>query len=123
MAGAVPDHWTELLSPEQLEAHYQVLDLANRHIAHRVDEREHMNVAALLTPPPMPRAVAGIAVLAVTLSEPQPDLVTRLGQCCIILLKILKDQSEKLGDAFMEHVNSQDLDSLYDGTSGDTDSS
>ena len=118
----VPDHWKELLSPEQLEAHDQVLDIANRHIAHRVDKREHMNVAALLTPPPMPRAIAGIAVLSVTRSVPQPDLVVRLGQLCTILLKILHDRFERLGDAFREHVKSQDLDSLYETASGTSDS-
>jgi hypothetical protein len=110
----VPDHWKELLNPQQLEAHEEVLQLANQHIAHRVDEREHMTVSAILTPPPMPRAIAGFAVLSLDRSEPQHDLVERLGQLCTILIKILSDRSEQLFDAFKERVKSRDIDSLYE---------
>jgi hypothetical protein len=109
----VPDHWTDLLNPEQLEAHNQLLHLADKHVAHQTGEREHMRVAAMLTPPPMPRALAGITVFSIERSPPQDDLVIRLGQLCTILVKILKDRSEELGDAFMEHVKAQELDDLY----------
>jgi hypothetical protein len=115
----VPDHWTELLNPEQLEAHDELLRLADKHIAHQTGEREHMRVAAMLTPPPMPRAVAGMTVLSIDLSHPQDDLVIRLGQLCTILLKILNDRSEELGHAFTEQVNSQELDSLYENAQRD----
>lgn len=115
----VPEHWKELLSPEQLEAHTQVLDLANRHIAHRASDREHMKVSAMLFPPPMPRAVAGIIVLSLDLAQPVPDLVERLGQLCTILLKILNDRSEELGNIFRKHVESQDLDNLYENAEAD----
>jgi hypothetical protein len=109
----VPDHWKQLLNPQQLEAHDELLRLADKHVAHQTGEREHMRAAAMLTPPPMPRAIAGITVLSIDRSHPQDDLVTRLGQLCTILLKILNDRSKELGDAFTEHVKTQELDSLY----------
>lgn len=110
----VPDHWKKLLNAEQLAAHDELLHLADKHIAHQAGEREHMRVAAMLTPPPMPRAMVGITVLSVVLSLPQDDLVTRLGQLCTILLKILGDRSNELGDIFMGRVKTEELDGLYE---------
>ena len=54
------ENFTAALTPEQLEAHNQVLETADKHIAHRVGELEQVRVTALLNPPPLPRAVVGV---------------------------------------------------------------
>jgi hypothetical protein len=115
----LPDHWTDLLNPEQLEAHEEIWQLANRHVAHRVDERQHMAVSVMLAPPPLPRAIVGRTVLSVDLVEPVPDLVQRLHELCEILIKILSDRSGEVDKAFAEGVRSKDLDSLYDRAHGE----
>jgi hypothetical protein len=38
----VPDHWKQLLNPQQLEAHDELLRLADKHVAHHTGEREHI---------------------------------------------------------------------------------
>jgi hypothetical protein len=98
----VPEHWKDLRPAEGLEAHEKVMKIANRHIAHRVGEHEHINVVALLTPPPMPRGLAGIAAMAMRLSGPEPVLVERLIQLCDLLLKLVRDRSKELGDRLYE---------------------
>jgi hypothetical protein len=55
----VPDKWKRLLNQAQLEAHDELLHLADKHIAHQTGAHEHVRVAAMLAPPPMPRAIAG----------------------------------------------------------------
>lgn len=53
-------------------------------------------------------------MLSINRSHPQVDLVTGLVQLCTILLKILADRSKELGDAFVEHVKTGELDDLYE---------
>jgi hypothetical protein len=113
----IPKSWFEGLKPEYKEAHKEILEIANRAIAHRIGKNEHIFVCALLAPAPLPRALCGVGVLAARIS-PSDEQVRKLGSLCQGLVKGLSDRLTVLIDEFEKHVEQQDLDDLYTPSAG-----
>ncbi len=66
----IPDSVIDGLGSAALETHDFTLGARDRHIAHRVNDDEQVEVVAFLAPPPAPRAVEGVTAWGVHLVEP-----------------------------------------------------
>lgn len=111
----IPKSWFDALQPEYKKAHKEILAVGNQHIAHQTGKHEHINVCALLMPPPMPRALAaGVAVMKMGLSSPGDERVRQLGTLCQGLIDGLDKRFKELADEFEEFVKAQNLDDLYE---------
>ncbi len=103
-----------LLSEEQRQVHEQVMDMADKHVAHRVRDYEQARVVAVLEPPPGERRVVGIGVLGVHMIGPTPEVAQHLAEICALFLDVLSAQAAANNDALTKELNaSADLDELY----------
>ena len=109
------DSFTAALTPEQLEAHNEVLETANRHVAHRVNELEQVKIFAVLNPPPLPRAVAGVGRMMIHYVGPtDPALVQRFITVCDLLLGSTIQERDRLSGEALEAIQQRaDLDQMY----------
>lgn len=107
------DGWINDLTPEQLEAHTAVLDMADKHIAHRVSDLEQVVVVALLTPPPMPREVVGVGSMVVHWAGPEVELAQRLIAVCDRIIAKAIEASNQLSQGVTNEFRKRDLDPLY----------
>ncbi len=110
----IPKSWFESLKPEYKEAHEEILAVANQQIAHHTGKNEHYIVAALLMPPPLPRALAGVGVMNLGVASLGDERVRQLGSLCNGLIDGLEKRFGELGDEFEKFVKEQNLDDLYD---------
>ncbi|WP_336819508.1 hypothetical protein [Gordonia sp. MMO-8] len=110
----IPEGWYESLNPEYKEAHDEILEIANRQIAHHTGKGDHFNVLAFLAPPPFPRSIAGTAVLNASLVAPLDETLQQLGTLCQGLIDGLEARFKEVSSSFDEYLASQDLDTLYD---------
>ena len=110
----VPDDWTKSLNQDQLDAHEQVLTIANKHVAHRVGDHEVAGVRALLMPPPEPREVVGIVSALGHVSEPVNHLPEPFIQVCDVLIEKISGMRNELANTTLERLRQQDVDRLYD---------
>ncbi|CAJ1501017.1 hypothetical protein [[Mycobacterium] burgundiense] len=109
----VPDNWLNLLSPEQREAHAEILEVASRQVAHQTGHAEHVRVIALLSPPPMPRDVMGLLKFTVKRTGPTADRIQKVVELCDVLLLILSEQEQKLGEQLIGAIKAKGLDEVY----------
>lgn len=108
------DGWTSALTPDQLAAHESVLDMADKHIAHRVSDLEQVVVAALLTPPPMPREVVGVGTMVVHWAGPEAELAQQLITVCDLLLASAKGESDRLCQGATNELRTRDVGPMYE---------
>lgn len=86
--------WTNSLTLEQLQAHNDVLDSANQHIAHRVNDLEQVRVMALLNPPPLQQGIAGVGYFMLHMVGPEQAVAERLIAVCDVLLSAAEQGSK-----------------------------
>jgi hypothetical protein len=102
------------LTHDHLAAHDSVLDTAYRHVAHRVNELELVQVSAVLNPPPLPRAVAGVSTLIAHYGGPiEPELVERFIAVCDVLLAGTNQEHERVTQQALTFLQQGDLDEMY----------
>jgi hypothetical protein len=106
--------WTNALSPEQLETHSAVLDMANQHIAHRVNDLEQVKVVAMLAPPPLPQSIAGVGALMIHLVGPEVVVAERLITVCDLLLANAEQENRRLSDLATQGLLQQGIGQLYE---------
>jgi hypothetical protein len=107
------DNFTAALTPEQLEAHNNVLETANRHVAHRVNELEQVLISALLNPPPLPRAIATIGSMIIHYSGPTVELAERFITVCDVLLVGTHQEQGRVTQHALTLLQQRDLDETY----------
>lgn len=109
----IPDEWLESLKPEFKEAHEEILEIANRQVAHHTGKLDHFRVTAFLAPPPHPRAVVGTGVLHASFVGPLEDRLRQLATLCQSLIDMLQARLDELNAVFKDQVAADDLDALY----------
>ncbi|GAA4642049.1 hypothetical protein GCM10023197_05310 [Gordonia humi] len=114
----ITEGWYQSLTPEYKEAHDDLLEIANRQIAHHTGKHDQYKILAFLTPPPMPRAVVGTGVLSASLAAPTEERLRQLGELCQSLIVGLEDRFKVVSAEFDEHLASRDLDDLYRAANG-----
>ncbi|WP_131809307.1 hypothetical protein [Mycobacteroides immunogenum] len=110
----IPQSWFDALKPEGRVAHDEILEIANKQIAHHTGKHENYNVVALLMPPPNPRALAGVGVISMGLAVPGNERIQHLGELCQSLINGIDRRIEDLTNEFESFVKAQNLDDLYD---------
>ena len=102
------------LTPEQREAHSLTLRLANKHIAHRVEDTEDVRVAAMLAPPPAPPELVALGLLHGRMLGPLPQVAVHLADVARALAQSLEAQVGERRHQLLDHlVTTVDLDELY----------
>lgn len=109
----VNDNWTDNLTPEQLDAHNSVLDMANRHIAHRVNDLEQVKIFALLASPPAQPGIVGVGPMILSMVGPEVTLPQRLVSVCDLLIAATEREIDKLSQVLLDFMREQDLDPMY----------
>jgi len=108
------DNFTAALTSEQLAVHNSVLETANRHVAHRVNELEQVIISALLNPPPLPRAISNIATMMLHYLGPKDaEEVEHFIAVCDLLLAGTRHEYGRLSDQALEDLRQRDLDEMY----------
>lgn len=82
------------LTPQQQAAHTLTVHLADKHVAHRVDDAEGAVAVAFLATPPMPRRVEGLGVLHARFIGPEPQVARDLAEVCLFLCASIGHQIE-----------------------------
>ncbi|BAX99797.1 hypothetical protein MSTE_04503 [Mycobacteroides stephanolepidis] len=112
--------WTDMLAPEQLVAHEKILEMTNQHIAHRVGDHEGVRIIALLTPPPMPRAIAGVGHMLLHMIGPEACLAERMLEICGMLNQGLEQEISNGNDLLTMWLSEQDINELYAASESQT---
>jgi hypothetical protein len=108
------DKFTAALTPEQLEAHNSMLETATRHVAHRVNELELVEISAVLNPPPLPRGVADIGTMVVHYCGPKDaEEVERFISVCDVLLAGTHQDLAYLSQQLLTSLRNDNLDQMY----------
>jgi len=108
------ESFVALLSEEQRAAHQLVLDLANRHIAHRVGDQEGATVLAFLEPPPAEPGIAGVGTMSVHMVGPERDVAEHLAAICGVFLEVLDVEYQRRLEALLVNLRATaDLDAMY----------
>lgn len=110
------DEWKKYVTSEQLEAHEAVLEMADKHIAHRVGDHEQVQVIAFFQPPPLPRGVATVGTLMVHMSGPTQTIAEHLISLCTLLIQGTEQESDRLLQLAAETLNdkgAQEMDAMY----------
>ncbi len=103
-----------LLDEEQKAAHTLVLEMANKHIAHRVGDHEGAVIVALLEPPPSPRSVAGVGTMSVRMIGPERSVAEHLAVICDVFLgEVTAEFNRRTNGMLIELQASPDLDAMY----------
>jgi hypothetical protein len=108
------ENFTKALTADQLAAHNEVLEIANRHVAHRVGELEKANVLALLNPPPKPRSVVGVAPYLVHQAAPLNPVIESFIAVCDILLAGTVQERERACTQALMFLQQQDINHMYE---------
>lgn len=110
----IPEGWFNALKPEGKVAHDEILEIANKQIAHHTGKHENYSVVAFLAPPPHPRALAGVGVISIGLASPGDERIQQLSALCQSLINGIDRRIEELTNEFESFVKAQNLDDLYD---------
>jgi hypothetical protein len=109
-------NWTQSLTPEMLAAHHKIDEIANRHIAHRVNsDMQQVVVNAELAPPPEPLEVVDVETRTQNLVRPDPALVHHLIAICEHLIADTRRRRDTLRAKVIGYLNAQDLFQVYAG--------
>lgn len=108
-------NWTQLLPPELRAAHQKIDEIANRHIAHRVNrDMQEVVVYAELAPAPLPQEVVDVETRTLNLVRPDPSLVSALIAICEHLIADTRARRDALRSNAVRYLNTQ-LTRVYDG--------
>ncbi|SPM33101.1 hypothetical protein MycrhN_3229 [Mycobacterium rhizamassiliense] len=102
------------LNPEQLAAHEEVLDTANKHIAHRVSDLEQILVQVVLQPPPFPRDIATITTQLLHFMGPTIEMAETFIPVCDLLLAGTQQQEASFRQGVREDLQRDHLDAMYE---------
>lgn len=107
--------WLDTLPPDLLEAHIEIYERADHHIAHRVNkEMQEIRVYAVLATPPEPREVVEVETRTNNLVRPNPTMVRQLMAICTHLVGVARERRNMLRSNETERLNSEgDLARLY----------
>lgn len=107
--------WLDTLPPDLLEAHKEIYERADHHIAHRVNKKmQQIRVYAVLRTPPEPRGVVEVETEMANLARPNPAMVRQLMEICTHLVGVVRGRRNLLRGNETERLNSEDnLDRLY----------
>ena len=101
------------LEPALQQAHEEVIEEANRHVAHRVLEHEAAQVILLLSNPTVGRSVEGVSVFHVRYVGPGTDRARAAAAVAVVLQGFLAGEVEALEEGLIEAAKGEDLDALY----------
>jgi hypothetical protein len=87
--------------------------MIDQHVAHRVSDLEQVKMQVWLTPPPLPRAVAGIGPFVAYFVGPEPEVARRLIDICDAILQPIDIEIGKFLDSQIALMNRDHLDALY----------
>lgn len=108
--------WTQTLTPELLAAHRKIDEIANRHIAHRVNsDMQQVVVYAKLASPPKPPEVVDVETKTQNLVRPDPALVHHLITICEHLISDTRRRRDALRARAVGYLNEQGLSQVYGG--------
>lgn len=108
----IPDEWIDSLDAELADYHRKMINLADQHVAHRVNEAQQARVLVQLAPPGQPRAVVGLGVLYMSLQLPN-DFVTLGPRLAMELLAIVQQNLDRGCEAILNTARSAPIDDLY----------
>ena len=112
------ENWTRSLSPELLASHNRIDEIANRHVAHRVNKDMQMiAVNAELVPPPRPPEVVNVETRTLNQVRPDPALVHHLIAICEQLIADTRRRRDALRANVVDQLNTQHLSQVYRGES------
>lgn len=103
------------LEPPMQELHEAILDEANRHIAHRVDDREQVTVTLLLRNPLLGQVLEGVAVLHARYIGPFPERAAAASSLAGTLQAAMTVELERLKQTLLESAQRSDIAALYEG--------
>ena len=101
------------LEPALQQAHEEVIEEANRHVAHRVLEHEAAQVILLLSNPAVGRSVEGVFGFHLRYVGADTDRARAAAAVAVLLQGFLTAEVEALEQGLIEAANRQDLDALY----------
>lgn len=108
-----PSEIIESLNDADRATHEAILEDADRHIAHRVDDdREEAKIKVVLNPPHNP-GVAGVSRSGHRFGGARDDLVLAVDPLCNRLLDELDGEINRLGDEVRAHAE-RELTALYE---------
>ncbi len=111
----IPDALMDSLSEELQKAHNEVLDMADKHFAHRVSDLEQIQVVLMLAPPPNPRAVIGAGHLMVKFVGPAPELLDQLSELAEMFEGTLQTEVAVLNQSLLDESQPH-AEALYAST-------
>ena len=100
------------LNEELKKAHDEVLDMADKHFAHRVSELEQIQVFLMLASPPTPKAVIGVGHLMATFIGPAPELLAKLSELSEVFEGALRSEVASLNQSLIDEAQLQ-AEALY----------
>ncbi len=101
------------LSPEQQAAHTDTIHLADKHVAHRVDDVE--GAVAYLAPLSRPRQVEVLGVLHVRFIGPEPQVARALADVCLFLCAGVEHEIEMRRSELLAELRADsDVDRFYE---------
>jgi hypothetical protein len=105
----------QVLTPEQAAIDAKLRQMADQHVAHRVSDLEQMRFLVVLTPPPLPRQVAGVGPMMVHMIGPEAVVAQGLVGICDALLTHIGQELEPFIEARRQQLNGPEhLDKLYE---------
>lgn len=108
------DGWTDELEAGMAEAHERLLELANKHIAHRVGDHEGVVVTAVFDPESEAPKVVGIGQMLVHMVGPTPEFAHSVVALCGVVSGAIERELKRVTDAAMAALNqSNDLEEMY----------
>lgn len=112
------ERWTQKLSPELHASHDKIDEIANRHVAHRVDsDMQQIVVNAELVAPPQPPEVANVETQTLNQVRPDPALVHDLIAICEQLIADTRQRRNTLRANVVDQLNAHHLSQVYRGES------
>ncbi len=109
----VPRGFVNQLAPELISTHDMLMELANRHIAHRVDEQsEHFRTVLLLQGEPEPKGVAGYGELAAIKIGADSAAIELIGRLARELRMAVETEVRVATERLFQAIDGIDVDTL-----------
>jgi hypothetical protein len=111
----VPSEIVENLEPPLQEIHASILEAANKHVAHRVDDRELLKVILLLSNPVVARGVLGVTHIHARYVAPPAEEARDAGRLAELIRTEIEAAVKDLEEALVAEATKTDIAALYDG--------
>jgi hypothetical protein len=110
----VEDRLVDLLVEDAKAVHRDVLEMANKHVAHRVGDHEDAVIVAFLSAPPSPREVVGVGALSAHMIGPEGSVAEKLVDICRVFVEAMEGEINRLQDKLIADLKENaNLDDLY----------